>query len=143
MCEGGRESEGNVNELRYKIYCQQSGKIGINMLSRCSNVLTQHVRRVNYQSRIWHQCLVPSIGTPDGNGWCINGDKLDVLWTCYPAPDKVSPKKLMRLFNRQRSRVKILTQTQDCKQLSTNFEYTRIQCLAFLCVTHTFFSKIT
>ena len=47
------------------------------------------------QSR--HQCLVPSpsIGTPDGNGWCINDDKLDVLWmTCNPAPDEVSPKKV-------------------------------------------------
>ena len=32
MYGGGRESEVNVNELRYKIYCQQSGKIGINML---------------------------------------------------------------------------------------------------------------
>ena len=81
MYGGGRESEVNVNELRYKIYCQQSGKIGINMLPPCLNVLTQHVQRVNYQSRILHQYLVPSpsIGTPDGNSWCVNNDKPNVL----------------------------------------------------------------
>ena len=81
MYGGGRESEVNVKELRYKIYCQQSGKIGINMLPPCLNVLTQHVQRVNYQSRILHQYLVPSssIGTPDGNSWCINNDKPNVL----------------------------------------------------------------
>ena len=100
MYGGGSESEGNVNELRYKIYCQRSGKIGINMLPPCLNILTQHLERVNYQSRIWHQCLVPSpsIRTPDGNGWCINDDKLDVLWvTCNQAPDEVSPKKIDKI----------------------------------------------
>ena len=69
MHGGGKESEGNINELRCKIYCQRSGKIGINMLSPCLNVLTQRAQRVNYQSRIWHQCSVPSpsIGAPNGN----------------------------------------------------------------------------
>ena len=66
------------------------------------NALTQHLQQVNYQSRIWHQCLLPSpgIGTPDENGWCINDDKLDLLWmTCRPALDEVSPKKVDELFN--------------------------------------------
>ena len=63
----------------------------------CLNVLTQHVQRVNNQSRIWHQCLLPSpgIGTLDKNGWCINNGELNVLWmTCNPALDEVSPKKV-------------------------------------------------
>ena len=65
--------------MNYKIYYQRSGKSGINMLPPCLNVLRQHVQRMNYQSRIWHQCFVssPSIETPDGNYWCVNDDKLD------------------------------------------------------------------
>ena len=49
----------------------------------------------------------------------------------------------MRLFKEQHSRVKILTQTQDYKQLSTNIENARVQWLALLCVILTFVSKIT
>ena len=32
---------------------------------------------------------------PNGNEWCINNDKLNVLWMiCNPAPDEVGQKKV-------------------------------------------------
>ena len=65
------------------------------MLPPCLSVLIQDVQRVNYQSRIWHQCLVPSPSIGNPVGWCINSDKHDVLWMkCNPAPGEVSPNKV-------------------------------------------------
>ena len=47
----------SLNDLRYRIYCQKAGKVNCEALPPCSNVLEQHIKRVNYQTRIWRTCL--------------------------------------------------------------------------------------
>ena len=90
---GKADDDASINSLRYNMYCQRNGKIAIDMLPPCFNVLIQHVRRANYQARIWHKSLERNalIGSPEDNGWTIKDDKLDILWmTCNPAPDEVN-----------------------------------------------------
>ena len=80
----------DINQLRYTIYCQRGGKI--ELLLPCRNVLKQHIICANYQEFIWHKSLEPFMRqhSPEGHGWCLIEEKLDVLWmTCNPAPDEV------------------------------------------------------
>ena len=81
-----------INHLRYSIYCQRGGKIPIEMLPPCRDVLKQHVMRSNYQTYVWRKSLEAfmSLNNPENYGWYINEEKMDVLWmTCNPAPDEV------------------------------------------------------
>ena len=78
--------------IRYNIYCHRNGRISFAMLPPCSNVLKQHIIRVNYQILIWRKCLdnFMALNQPWEYSWCINEEKLDVKWmTCNPAPDEV------------------------------------------------------
>ena len=46
-------------------------------------VLTQHIRRINYQVAIWELANIaqPDIPTPtEGHGWRLNGRKLEPFW---------------------------------------------------------------
>ena len=90
---GKADDDASINSLRYNMCCQRNGKIAIDMLPPCFNVLIQHVRRANYQARIWHKSLERNalIGSPEDNGWTIKDDKLYILWmTCNAAPDEVN-----------------------------------------------------
>ena len=42
----------SINEVRYNIYCHRNGRISFKMLPPSSNVLRQHIIRVNYQTLI-------------------------------------------------------------------------------------------
>ena len=55
----------------------------------CSNVLKQHIIRVNYQTLIWRKCLdnFMVLNQPWETGWFIKEEKLDVKWMiCNPPP---------------------------------------------------------
>ena len=81
-----------MNDLRYNMYCQKAGKILCDNLPPCWNALKQHIKRVNYQTRIWRKCLqaMSEDESPAGNGWCMKSGKLDIDWmTCTPAPEEV------------------------------------------------------
>jgi hypothetical protein len=82
--------DADVNYLRYSIHCQRRGKI--EALPPCKDVLRQHSNRANYQTYIWRKSLEPFVvaDSPENHGWCLNDDKLDILWmTCNPAPEEV------------------------------------------------------
>ena len=81
-----------LNDLRYHIYCQKGGKVTCEALPPCSNVLKQHIRRVNYQARIWRLCFETDVeqGNPAEHGWNIDDNGLSIAWmTCNPAPEEV------------------------------------------------------
>ena len=42
----------SINDVRYTIYCQKSGKISCNALPLCWNSLKQHIIRANYQTLV-------------------------------------------------------------------------------------------
>ena len=78
--------------IRYHVYCQKAGKVTCEALPPCSNVLEQHTKRVNYQTRIWRMCLETNIepGNPAEHGWSIDESGLFITWmTCNPAPEEV------------------------------------------------------
>ena len=43
----------SLNDLRYMLYCQKSGKPSLELLLPCFNVFQQHCKRGNYQPYIW------------------------------------------------------------------------------------------
>ena len=83
----------SLNDLRYHIYCQKAGKVSCETLPPCTNVLEQHIKRVNFQTRIWRTSLQATVEpeSPTENGWSIDNDGLSITWmTCNPAPEEVS-----------------------------------------------------
>ena len=84
----------DIDELRYKLYCQSAGKIGCEYLPPCQDVLRLHARRANHQAEIWRDSLIQYQDelNPEEYGWMVdeNGD-LDIKWmNCNPAPEEVS-----------------------------------------------------
>ena len=45
----------SCDEIRYRMYCQSSGKISWEHLPPCAEVLQLHTMRANYQARIWRE----------------------------------------------------------------------------------------
>ena len=82
----------SLNDLRYMLYCQESGKSSLELLPPCFNVFQQHCKKENYQTYIWRQCFNPLMEAdePTDHEWCMDDGKLDIQWmTCNPAPDEV------------------------------------------------------
>lgn len=83
----------SINDLRYDIYCRKNGRVSCESLPACENVLQQHIKRVNYQTRIWRMCLdcIVEQCDPSEHGWGVDDGGLFVKWmTCNPALDEVS-----------------------------------------------------
>jgi len=84
--------EQNINDVRYSIYCQKSGKISCDALPPCWNSLKLHIKRANYQVCVWRSSLesFKNIADPTGHGWVMKDKKIDIEWmNCSPAPDEV------------------------------------------------------
>ncbi|XP_066920827.1 uncharacterized protein [Clytia hemisphaerica] len=82
----------SIDDLRYNIYCRKNGKVSSESLPPCQNVLRQHIKRANYQARIWRMCLDPWIDRcdPSDHGWGVDDGGLFVNWmTCNPALTEV------------------------------------------------------
>ena len=77
--------------MERKIYCQNAGKISGDVLPPCWNTLKQHIKRVNYQTRILRKCSQVWVeeDSPLCHRWCMEDEKLDIEWmTCIPAPEE-------------------------------------------------------
>jgi len=87
----GMPQENEINEARYRKFCEN--KIPEpHQLPPTKDELLQHIKRANYQSFIWKRALHanPDIPSPVGNGWSMNGDRLEVVWMeNLPAPESV------------------------------------------------------
>lgn len=82
----------SVDDLRYDVYCRKNGKVSCASLPPCKDVLYQHIKRSNYQARIWRMCLDASVEEcdPSEHGWGVDDSGLFVKWmTCKPALDEV------------------------------------------------------
>ena len=74
----------SLDDLRFMLHCQKSGKSSLELLPSCFNVFQQHI--------YWRQCFSPRMETdePTDHGWCMGDGKLDMQWmTSNPAPDEV------------------------------------------------------
>ena len=110
----------SINDLRYYVYCQKAGKISCQTLTPCSNVIEQHIKKVNYQTRIWRMCLETIVepGSPTGKGWNIDDGRLSITWmTCNPAPEEVGT-----LFNRDIELKSITFSSKTLHYLSDIFQ---------------------
>ena len=91
MC--GCKGEVLVDELRYKLYCKNAGKIACDQLPPCTDVLELHLMRANYEARIWKESLlqIQSDMDPQENERTLDDDgELSVKWMiCSPTLDKV------------------------------------------------------
>ena len=87
---------GNINVLRYMIYCSKRGKYECEQLPPGRSSLVKHISRGNYQTRIWRLSLQSFVEIPDPSlrGWKVfneNGEAtIQIDWMdCKPAPDEV------------------------------------------------------
>ena len=66
----------SVDELRYKLYCKNAGKITCDQLPPCTDALELHLMRANYQARISRESLlqIQSDMDPLENGWTLDDD---------------------------------------------------------------------
>ena len=84
---------GEVNELRYQLFCAKRGEVESSQLPPCRDCLFMHVLRANYQAAIWNFCLQahPAVPNPTQYGWTVDDDdKLAIHWMrAPPAPDVV------------------------------------------------------
>ena len=44
---------GDVNEMRYKMYCTKKAELSCDLLPPSFSSLKQHILRSNYQTKIW------------------------------------------------------------------------------------------
>jgi hypothetical protein len=83
-----KEMDGDVNLLRYQLFCQKQAKN--DAMPPTKDSLVQHTKRAAYQSFIWKQALEakPTIPTPDGHGWhTVDGQLAPTLMTQPAAPN--------------------------------------------------------
>ena len=82
-----------VDKLRYKLYCNNAGKIVCDQLPPCTDALELHFMRANYEVRIWRESLlqIQSDMGPLENGWSLDDDGgFSINWMkCNPVPDEV------------------------------------------------------
>ena len=80
----------NINHLRYKLFCQRPTQN--ERLPPCSDSLIQHLKRANYQCKVWKNSLnpYPTLGSPSDNGWMISDIGLEpLLMTQDGAPKEI------------------------------------------------------
>ena len=67
----------DINTLRYKQFCKQAKKNYC--LPPCKNSLIQHIKRANYQCKVWKSALStrPFIASPEGHGWIVTDEGLE------------------------------------------------------------------
>ena len=110
----GMPEEDEINNARYRKFCRN--KIPEpHQLPPTKDELLQHVKRANFQSFVWKKalCANPEIPSPDGNGWSLKDDMLEVTWMeNLPAPESV-----LELITCDCRRSKCNTRCQ-CKVLS-------------------------
>ncbi|XP_078728559.1 uncharacterized protein LOC144944341 isoform X1 [Lampetra fluviatilis] len=85
-------STGEMNELRYQLFCTKRGEVESSQLPPCKDCLFMHVQRANYQAAIWKCCLQanPVVPSPAECGWTDDDGKLAIYWMRSPlAPDVV------------------------------------------------------
>ena len=71
---GKPDTAGEVNELRYQLFCFRANQAHDHELPPTIDALSLHVARSNYQSWLWRQALVfhPPTLSPVGNGWKLD-----------------------------------------------------------------------
>ena len=78
----------DINRARYELFCSRNRQSV--QLPPTRDELRQHLKRANYQAAIWRKSLqpMPSIPSPDGNGWKVQDGKLSIHWMDQsPAPN--------------------------------------------------------
>ena len=90
----GRLQEYDVNGLRHTMFGSRTTDPA--KLPPCKDAYDHHIKRANYQAAIWRHCLVarPSVPSPRGNGWTVDGDIL-VHWTNSAA----APQAVLECFS--------------------------------------------
>ena len=51
----GCKGNNSIDKLRYRMYCQNAGKIACDHLPPCSDALDLHLMGANYQAKIWRK----------------------------------------------------------------------------------------
>lgn len=99
-----------VNQARFVIFKSGSSE---KALPPTENALEQHVKRANYQAKIWKSALKPmmSCPSPDGNGWIVDDDSnITVTWLT----GEYAPKSILK--------------TTSCKCSTTACKTARCKC---------------
>ena len=78
-------STGEVNQLRYQLFCAKRGEVESSQLPPCRDCLLMHVERANYQAAIWKRSLhaSPVVPSPTEHGWKDDEGKLAITG-CAP-----------------------------------------------------------
>ena len=68
-----KDDLGDINELRYKLFCAKKGEVESYQLPPCFDSFKQHAQRACYQAAVWHRSLEASSECPSpvGHGWVL------------------------------------------------------------------------
>lgn len=69
----------SVNDARYELFKTGSSE---KSLPPNKDALLLHLKRVNYQAKIWKSATDAIINppSPDGHGWCVEGENMSITW---------------------------------------------------------------
>ena len=110
----------DINLARYEIFCSTAG--AEQSMPPTKDALTQHVRRVNYQSVIWLRSLQASheIPSPKDHGWMFVEENLCICWMTGPT----APPDLLKSIHCSCSTSKCVGQRCSCRKM-------QLQCTDF------------
>ncbi|XP_065649422.1 uncharacterized protein LOC136078186 [Hydra vulgaris] len=86
----GASKEDVVNKARYYLF--KMGKSTEEILPPNYDSFILHIKRANYDAYIRKNALkgILNVSSPDGYGWSLNGDQVNLVWTTIPpAPDSL------------------------------------------------------
>ena len=83
----------STNKARYKKFCSSKKILEPQQLPPTSNALLCHMKRVNYVTAVVKASIFncnPIIPCPDGYGWIIKDDVLNIVWMLNkPVPEEI------------------------------------------------------
>ena len=100
-----------VNTARFELFKTGSAE---KAMPPNKDALKQHIRRVNYQTKIWKSALCPMMNCPgpQGNGWVLDADdNLSIIWL----EGDYAPQSILK--------------TQKCRCATTACKGGRCKCL--------------
>ncbi|CAC5376850.1 unnamed protein product [Mytilus coruscus] len=74
----------NIDELRFKMFCNAKN-IHCHLLPRTKDAMLKHMKRANFQAKIWKSALEHNtVPSPNNHGWIVKNDLISINWLDQP-----------------------------------------------------------
>ncbi|CAC5416826.1 unnamed protein product [Mytilus coruscus] len=70
----------NIDELRFRIFCNAKN-IHCHLLPATKDAMLKHMKRANFQAKIWKSALEHNtVPSPNNHGWIVKNDLISINW---------------------------------------------------------------